>query len=123
MLGAKANPITALTGVSHEKLNIWHNWVAWAMFVLALIHTFPFIVYHQREGDIKKEWKTGGVWVTGVVALIAQAWLTFMSIPWIRYAFIKRPCPAHFNEELTSGPETATTNSSKARTSSQRWCS
>ncbi|PLB36842.1 ferric reductase family protein [Aspergillus candidus] len=92
VLGAKANPITALTGVSHEKLNIWHNWVAWAMFVLALIHTFPFIVYHQQEGDTAKEWNTGGVWVTGVVALIAQAWLTFMSIPWIRnryYEFFK----------------------------------
>ncbi|KAK2786143.1 hypothetical protein FQN53_006905 [Emmonsiellopsis sp. PD_33] len=31
LLGAKANPITALTGISSEKLNIWHNWVAWAI--------------------------------------------------------------------------------------------
>lgn len=85
VLGAKANPITALTGISHEKLNIWHNWVAWAMFVLALIHTFPFIVVHVRKGDITAQWNSGGVWVTGVVAIIAQAWLTFMSIPWIRY--------------------------------------
>ncbi|KAJ5681387.1 uncharacterized protein N7477_001327 [Penicillium maclennaniae] len=92
VLGAKANPITALTGVSHEKLNVWHNWVAWAMFVLALIHTFPFIVVHIRKGDIRAQWNDGGVWVTGVVAIIAQAWLTFMSIPWIRnryYEFFK----------------------------------
>lgn len=86
VLAAKANPITALTGVSHEKLNMWHNWVAWAMFVLALVHTFPFIVLYIREGGIVEEWNDGGVWVTGVVAIIAQAWLTFMSIPWIRYA-------------------------------------
>ncbi|CAI7666076.1 unnamed protein product [Penicillium pancosmium] len=92
ILGAKANPITALTGISHEKLNIWHNWVAWAMFVLALIHTFPFIIVHVKKGDLVMTWKTGGVWVTGVVALIAQAWLTFMSVPWIRnryYEFFK----------------------------------
>ncbi|KAJ5128270.1 hypothetical protein N7526_006436, partial [Penicillium atrosanguineum] len=90
VLGAKANPITALTGVSHEKLNIWHNWVAWAMFVLALIHTFPFIVVHVRQGDLPAQWNSGGVWVTGVVAIIAQAWLTFMSIPWIRYQSLLR---------------------------------
>jgi ferric-chelate reductase len=57
------------------------------MFVLALIHTFPFIVFHIWKGDIVEQWSSGGVWVTGVVAIIAQAWLTFMSIPWIRYAY------------------------------------
>ncbi|KAL4860645.1 hypothetical protein BDV12DRAFT_94203 [Aspergillus spectabilis] len=91
-LGAKANPITALTGISSEKLNVWHNWVAWAMYVLALVHTFPFIVFHIWRGDIVMEWNMGGVWVTGVVALLAQTWLTFMSIPWIRnryYEFFK----------------------------------
>jgi ferric-chelate reductase len=56
------------------------------MFVLALIHTFPFIVFHIWKGDLVEQWSSGGVWVTGVVAIIAQAWLTFMSIPWIRYA-------------------------------------
>ncbi|KXH45931.1 hypothetical protein CSAL01_09159 [Colletotrichum salicis] len=84
ILGAKANPISALTGISHEKLNIWHNWVAWAMFVLALVHTFPFIVFHIWKGDIIKQWNDGGMWVTGVIAILAQAWLTFMSIRWIR---------------------------------------
>ena len=54
------------------------------MFVLALVHTFPFIVFHVWKGDIVKQWYDGGVWVTGVVAIIAQAWLTFMSVPWIR---------------------------------------
>ncbi|TDZ29640.1 Ferric/cupric reductase transmembrane component 7 [Colletotrichum spinosum] len=92
LLGAKSNPITALTGVSHEKLNVWHNWVAWAMFVLALVHTFPFIIFHIWKGDIVKQWNDGGMWVTGVIALLAQAWLTFMSVRWIRdkyYEFFK----------------------------------
>ncbi|KAK2745331.1 hypothetical protein FQN55_006236 [Onygenales sp. PD_40] len=89
LLGAKANPITALTGISSEKLNIWHNWVAWAMFVLALVHTFPFIVFHIWKGDIVEEWNHGGIWVTGVIALLAQAWLTFMSFPNRYYEFFK----------------------------------
>lgn len=55
------------------------------MFVLALIHTFPFIVFHIWKGDIVSEWNTGGLWVTGVIALLAQTWLTFFSIRWLRY--------------------------------------
>ncbi|PWY89229.1 hypothetical protein BO70DRAFT_385316 [Aspergillus heteromorphus CBS 117.55] len=92
VFGAKANPVSALTGISHEKLNLWHNWVAWAMYTLALVHTFPFIVFHIWKGDIVLQWNDGGVWVTGVVALLAQTWLTFLSIPWIRnryYEFFK----------------------------------
>lgn len=54
------------------------------MFVLALVHTFPFINDHIRKGDMVKEWKTSVVYWTGVVALIAQAYLTIMSLPFIR---------------------------------------
>jgi hypothetical protein len=84
-LGTKANPIATLVGTSHENLIVWHNWIAWAMFVLALIHTFPFIVYNIWSGEIKEQWSTGGLWVNGVIALLAQAWLTFFSIRWLRY--------------------------------------
>lgn len=84
MLATKANPISLLTAISHEKLIDWHKWIAYAMFVLALVHTFPFVVYHMWMGDIVEQWNDGGLWVTGVVALIAQAWLTFASVPWLR---------------------------------------
>lgn len=62
------------------------------MFVLALVHTFPFIMVHIWAGDIVTEWNTGGIWVTGVIALLAQAWLTFMSIRWIRYVISLVAC-------------------------------
>lgn len=55
------------------------------MFVLALIHTFPFIVYNIRVGDMVMQWDTQVTYWTGVVALLAQAYLTFLSIPVIRY--------------------------------------
>ncbi|KAG8421483.1 hypothetical protein J3458_003360 [Metarhizium acridum] len=86
--GAKANMVTALTGTSTERLNTlntWHSWVSWAMLVLALVNTFPFIVYHRDKGDLAAAFRTGGVRLTGVIAIIAQAWLTFMSVSWIRY--------------------------------------
>lgn len=49
-LSGKANIITLLTGVGHEKLNVIHRWVAWMCFGLSLVHTIPFIVAPLREG-------------------------------------------------------------------------
>lgn len=54
------------------------------MFVLALVHTFPFIVFHVWKGDMVKQWNTQVTYWTGVVALVFQAYLTFMSLPFIR---------------------------------------
>ncbi|KAI2617660.1 putative FRE ferric reductase-like transmembrane component [Hypomontagnella submonticulosa] len=92
ILPTKANMIAALTGVSHERLIIFHNWVGWAMFVLALVHTFPFIVFHIWKGDMVNVWNTSVVYWTGVVALIAQAYLQVFSLRSIRdrfYEFFK----------------------------------
>jgi ferric-chelate reductase len=55
------------------------------MFVLALIHTFPFIVSHIWKGDMMMQWEISVVYWTGTVALIAQAYLNIMSIGVVRY--------------------------------------
>lgn len=80
----KSNFITLVTGVSHERLQVFHRWISYAFFVLALIHTFPFIVYHIWKGDMQEEWNTSVFYWTGVMALIAQAYLTFASAGPIR---------------------------------------
>ncbi|KAI1336948.1 ferric reductase [Xylariaceae sp. FL0016] len=87
ILPTKANMIAYLTGVSHERLIVFHNWVGWAMFVLALVHTFPFIVYDMKIGTMHMEWQTDVFYWTGVIALIFQGYLQFMSLPWIRNRF------------------------------------
>ncbi|KAL4793855.1 ferric reductase like transmembrane component-domain-containing protein [Aspergillus venezuelensis] len=92
VLGTKANLITALTGVPHERLQVYHHWTSYAMFVLALVHTFPFIVYNISQGSMMSEWRTSVFYWTGVAALICQTYLTFMSLPAIRnryYEFFK----------------------------------
>ncbi|GFF27857.1 ferric/cupric reductase transmembrane component 7 [Aspergillus udagawae] len=92
VLGTKANLISMLTGVPHEKLQVFHHWASYAMFVLALIHTFPFIIVHIHKGDMVKQWKTQLTYWTGVAALIPQTYLTVMSLPAIRnryYEFFK----------------------------------
>ncbi|KAG2416605.1 hypothetical protein HFD88_007820 [Aspergillus terreus] len=95
-LGAKANLISMLTGVPHEKLQVFHHWTSYAMFVLALVHTFPFIIYHIDKGDMVKQWKTSVTYWTGVAALIPQAYLTVMSLPAIRNRFYEFFKATHF---------------------------
>jgi hypothetical protein len=51
-LGGKANIVTLFTGISHEKLNVIHRWVAWMSFGLSLIHSIPFFIASvQDEGN------------------------------------------------------------------------
>lgn len=82
---SKANWITLFTGVSYERLQVFHRWISYAFFVLALMHTFPFIVYHVRFHDMQHHFSSNLVFYwTGIVALIFQAWLTFASHSTIR---------------------------------------
>ncbi|KAH8668427.1 ferric reductase like transmembrane component-domain-containing protein [Xylariales sp. PMI_506] len=96
ILATKANMIAALTGVSHERLMVFHSWVGWAMFVLALVHTFPFVVLHIQKGDIVTQWNTEVTYWTGVAAIIPQAYLQVMSLPFIRNRFYEFFKATHF---------------------------
>ncbi|KAI9666466.1 MAG: hypothetical protein M1821_004402 [Bathelium mastoideum] len=87
ILAAKENPISVLTRIAYEKLNVFHRWLSWAMYALALVHTFPFIVYHRKEGDMGMQWGMSAYYWTGVIAILAQSWLTFFSIGPIRNRF------------------------------------
>ena len=62
------------------------------MFVLALVHTFPFIINEINMGMMEETWRTSGIYASGVAALIPQAYLTFFSIGPLRnryYEFFK----------------------------------
>ena len=43
-LAMKANFISILTGIGHERLNVLHRWAAYICLVLSLIHTIPFYI-------------------------------------------------------------------------------
>ncbi|TVY42282.1 Ferric/cupric reductase transmembrane component [Lachnellula occidentalis] len=96
VLSSKVNWITVLTGISHEKLQVFHRWTSWTMFVLALVHTFPFIVVHMQKHDMMLQWRTSVVYWTGVAALIPQAWLNIMSIGSIRNRFYESFKVTHY---------------------------
>lgn len=49
-LAGKANFISFLTGIGHERLNVLHRWLAWVCAGLAVVHTIPFLVAPVRDG-------------------------------------------------------------------------
>ena len=53
-LASKVNFISLLTGVSHERIQIFHQWLARFMLFLATVHAIPFIhqplAYHVVTG-------------------------------------------------------------------------
>ncbi|PVF95678.1 hypothetical protein CPB86DRAFT_738277 [Serendipita vermifera] len=86
-LGAKWNLITHLTGTSHEKLQVFHRWTAWIMYILSLIHTFPFIINNIKQGTMMASFRTKPWYWTGIACLVPQTWLVFMSFGPIRNAY------------------------------------
>lgn len=54
-LSMKANFISILTGIGHERLNVLHRWAAYICLFLSLVHMIPFYV--------QPVWKDGGLQV------------------------------------------------------------
>ncbi|KAF7289167.1 Ferric-chelate reductase [Mycena indigotica] len=89
----KINFVTILTGTSHEKLQVFHRWAAFFMYITSLVHTFPFIVNMIKMGMMEAMWKETSLYWTGVAALVPQTWLIAMSWGPIRsryYEFFKK---------------------------------
>ena len=82
--------VTAITGISHERLQVAHRWVSYLMFASALIHTVGLGVVGHHAGmpvDWTEVYCASGAWGsadnadwTGLIAFIAQIWLTFASV-------------------------------------------
>ncbi|KAL1690600.1 hypothetical protein GGG16DRAFT_55264 [Schizophyllum commune] len=79
VFATKVNFVGMLTGVSHERLQVFHRWSAVLMYIPSLVHTFPFIVMNIREGTMVKNWDTSVFYWTGVAALVPQTYLVFLS--------------------------------------------
>ncbi|KAL2066525.1 hypothetical protein VTL71DRAFT_2596 [Oculimacula yallundae] len=94
-LAGKANIITVLTGVSHEKLNSIHRFLGWISFALAWCHTIPFIWISHTDGGLKNvkvqflEGSGGTTQWGGVLPLLVLLLLCILSLPLIRHRFSK----------------------------------
>lgn len=86
-LGMKANMISFVTGVGHERLNMYHRWLGVLCMFMAIVHAVPFMVQAGMEGgyaELKRTFAKNIVFWNGVVALVCLGWLTIASIPWFR---------------------------------------
>ncbi|KAH3687076.1 hypothetical protein WICPIJ_001949 [Wickerhamomyces pijperi] len=54
MISGKTNFISGITGVSYERLNIVHQALGWLTFILAWIHTIPFLRQPVKEGGLAR---------------------------------------------------------------------
>ena len=88
-LASKANFISAITGIGHERLNVLHRWGAYLCLLLALIHAVPFWVQSIRDPAGFATFKLYFtqqyyIFTTGIVALVPLAFLCIHSLPFLR---------------------------------------
>lgn len=57
-LSMKANFISMVTGIGHERLNVLHRWLAYICLLLSLIHTIPFYVTPIWEKGALRTFRT-----------------------------------------------------------------
>jgi predicted ferric reductase len=88
-LSMKANLITMMTGIGHDRLGVFHRWGGYLCLFLALVHTVPFY--------IQPVWEQGGpqifyalfqrtpyVYGTGLACLVPLGFLCIASLPFLR---------------------------------------
>ena len=88
-LSMKANIITVMTGIGHERLNVLHRWAAYICLFLSLVHTIPFYITPLwDQGGLRtfKNYFTGQHYIygTGIAALIPLCVLCIHSLPFLR---------------------------------------
>ncbi|KAK2745526.1 hypothetical protein FQN57_003651 [Myotisia sp. PD_48] len=88
-LSTKANLISILTGIGHERLNVLHRWGGYLCLFLALVHTIPFYIQPVWEDgalEIFRQFIKGDFYIygSGFAALAPLAVLCIHSLPILR---------------------------------------
>ncbi|KAF2404456.1 hypothetical protein EJ06DRAFT_487228 [Trichodelitschia bisporula] len=89
-MAMKANIVSLLTGIGHERLNVLHRWGAYICLILSLIHTIPFYVTPVWDHDGKATFNAlfqnqhFYVYGTGIAALVPLIFLCVHSLPVFR---------------------------------------
>ncbi|KAH8597981.1 ferric reductase like transmembrane component-domain-containing protein [Bisporella sp. PMI_857] len=86
----KANLVSFLTGISHNRLAVFHRWGGYLCLFLSLVHTVPFYVQPVWEDGGRATFDklfnngTGYVYGTGIACLVPLGWLCIASLPTLR---------------------------------------
>ncbi|KAI9668683.1 MAG: hypothetical protein M1829_005296 [Trizodia sp. TS-e1964] len=89
-LSMKANLISIMTGIGHERLNVLHRWAGYICLFLSLVHTVPFYLQQVWDRDGAAVFQayfdnTGTViYGSGIACLVPLTWLCVASLPFFR---------------------------------------
>jgi ferric-chelate reductase len=84
LLAGKNNLIGFVTGLSYERLNIFHRWVARTLLLTQTLH-FGFQAYGWSQyGLVQLEWKTDTCFQTGIAAYAILLWINLSTLAPIR---------------------------------------
>lgn len=88
----KSTIVSWLTGVSYEKLNVYHRMLAYLCLVTAAIHLITIVYRAQVEGGTHFVhyvfWvRNGSMPMNGAVAFVLLCFLCFFSVKWVRAQF------------------------------------
>ncbi|EAW13757.1 ferric reductase family protein [Aspergillus clavatus NRRL 1] len=80
-LVGKNNIVSLMTGISYERLNIYHRWVARGCFLMATLH-FALLggVWSQFSGLTALAWDTNKLFRSGIVPYVFLAWMNISSV-------------------------------------------
>ncbi|KAF2116532.1 metalloreductase-like protein transmembrane component [Lophiotrema nucula] len=90
-LSMKANLISLITGIGHERLNVLHRWGAYLCLVLSVIHTVPFYITPVWEKGARHVFESffsqSGFYAygTGIAALVPLGFLCIHSLEPFRH--------------------------------------
>ena len=83
----KVNPISLLTGYSHEKLQVFHQWLGRLFLFLSIVHTLPFIIQPSIEGgasNLHAYYVSDHIYWSGTAALILLVWIVCTGTGFVR---------------------------------------
>ncbi|KAI9734413.1 MAG: hypothetical protein M1818_006801 [Claussenomyces sp. TS43310] len=85
----KANLISMLTGIGHDRLNVLHRWGGYLCLFMALVHTIPFYIQPVWDDNGLSVFTNlisidGVVYGTGICCLVPLCWLCVTSVPIVR---------------------------------------
>ena len=90
-LSMKANLVSVVTGIGHERLNVLHRWLGYICLILALVHVIPFYITPVWTQGALQVYEAQNYFLgfsypytTGLAAFAALALLCVHSLPFIR---------------------------------------
>ena len=94
-LGVRVNPISFFTGISHERLQVYHQYGARIILFLSIVHTIPFIVQPYQQGYqlggtgmarhfLKTYYDQTEQFWNGIPPFVALIWIVLSSMGYFR---------------------------------------